>query len=104
LLQEFDVMLCWLNNLPARPGAKFLIRHTTNLQKAIVKEVVYKIDINTYNRLAENQSLSMNDIARVRIRCNRPLMKDSYRENRSTGSITLIDENTNNTVAAGMIL
>lgn len=102
--QEFDVMLCWLNDSPAKPRAKYGIMHTTNEKRAIIKEVVYKIDINTYNRITENKDLAMNDIARVKIRTTRRLMLDSYRDNRNTGSIILIDENTNETVAAGMVI
>ncbi len=104
LSQKFDVMLCWLNNMPARPGAKYTIMHTSNEQRAIIMEVIYKIDINTYNRETENKDLEMNDIARIKIRTTRPLMIDSYRDNRNTGSIILINENTNETVAAGMIV
>lgn len=102
--QEFDVMLCWLNNLSAKPRAKYLIKHTSNEQRAIIKEVIYKVDINSYNRITDDKSLTMNDIGRVKLRCNRPLMIDSYRDNRNTGSIILIDEGTNETVAAGMIV
>lgn len=102
--QEFDVMLCWLNNKPARPRAKYLIVHTSNEQKAMITEVIYKVDINTYDRITNDSDLAMNDIARVKIRCTRPLMLDSYRENRNTGSIILIDETTNETVAAGMVV
>ena len=101
--QEFDVMLCWLNNHPARPNTKYIIRHTTNEQKAIIKEILYKININTYERVTDDKQLVMNDISRVRIRTTKPLMVESYRENRITGSIILIDEATNETVAAGMI-
>ena len=102
--QEFDVMLCWLNNEPAKPRAKYTVMHTTNEQRAMIKEVVYKIDINTYNRDTEDKDLSMNDIARVKIRTTHRLMLDSYRDNRNTGSVILIDESTNETVAAGMIV
>jgi len=102
--QEFDVMICWFNNSAARPNAKYTIMHTSNEQKAIIKNVVYKIDINTYHRLEEEKELKMNDIARVTIRCTQRLMLDSYRENRITGSIILIDDATNETVAAGMIV
>jgi len=77
------------------------IEHKGN--KHILKEVVYKIDINTLGRNIENKELNMNDICKVRIRTTKPLMIDPYRENRSTGSIILVDENTNETVAAGMI-
>lgn len=102
--QEFDVMLCWLNDQPARPKAKYSLMQTTNEQKAMIKEVVYQIDINTYARNTENKNLNMNAIARVTIKTTRPFMLDSYRDNRMTGSIILIDETTNETVAAGMVV
>lgn len=102
--QEFDVMLCWLNNDPAKPRKKYTVVNTSNEQQAMIKEVVYKVDINSFNRNNDDKNLSMNDIARVKIRCNRPLMVDPYRENRNTGSIILIDETTNETVAAGMLV
>ncbi|QYA26025.1 sulfate adenylyltransferase [Gramella sp. MT6] len=102
--QEFDVMLCWLNNDAAKPRAKYTVMHASNEQRAMIKDIIYKIDINTYNRNTEDKALSMNDIARVRIRTTHRLMLDSYRDNRNTGSIILIDENTNETVAAGMII
>lgn len=102
--QEFDVMLCWLHEQPARPKAKYTIMHTSNEKKAMIKEVIYQIDINTYARNIENKALTMNAIARVRLKTTRPLMLDSYRENRFTGSIILIDETTNETVAAGMVV
>jgi sulfate adenylyltransferase subunit 1 len=104
LMQEFDVMLCWLKSEPARPGAKYTVMHTSNEQRAIIKDVVYKIDINTYERISEDKGLGMNDIARVTIKATNRLMADSYRENRITGSMILIDEGTNETVAAGMII
>ncbi|OIQ21431.1 MAG: sulfate adenylyltransferase [Flavobacterium sp. MedPE-SWcel] len=104
MTQEFDVMLCWLNNDAARPGAKYTLMHTSNERRAIIKDVVYKIDINTYERETEDKELSMNDIARVKIRAAQSIMSDTYRDNRNTGSIILIDEGTNETVAAGMIV
>lgn len=104
MLQEFDVMLCWLHDKPAKPKAKYLIMHTSNEKKAIIKEVVYQIDINTYTRNTENKELIMNAIARVTLKTTRPLMLDAYRDNRMTGSIILIDESTNETVAAGMVV
>jgi len=103
-VQEFGAMLCWLNNAPARPRAKYTILHTANEQKAMIKDVLYKIDIDSYNRDEESKDLNMNDIARVRIRTTRPLMIDEYRDNRITGSFVLIDDATHETVAAGMIL
>lgn len=102
--QDIEVMLCWLHNQPAKPRAKYSIRHTSNEQKAMIKEVVYKYDINSLERLMEDKNLKMNDISKVKIRTTKPLMVDSYRENRTTGSIILIDDATNETVAAGMIV
>jgi sulfate adenylyltransferase subunit 1 len=103
-VQDIEVMLCWLHNNPAKPRAKYSIRHTSNEQKAMIKEVVYKIDIESLGRNLEDKDLKMNDISKVKIRTTKPLMVDSYRENRTTGSIILVDDTTNETVAAGMIV
>jgi len=102
--QDIEVMLCWLHADAAKPRAKYTIRHTSNEQKAMVKEVVYKININTLERDHEDKDFKMNDIGKIKIRTTKPLMADPYRENRTTGSIILIDEATNETVAAGMIV
>lgn len=102
--QDIELMICWLHNQPAKPNAKYTIQHTTNQQKAMIKEVVYKIDIKTLDRKTEDSSLNMNDICKVKIRTTKPLMIDSYRENRITGSVIIIDDATNETVAAGMIV
>lgn len=103
-LQEFDAMLCWLNDDEAKPRAKYTILHTSNEQKAMIKEVVYKVDINTYDRIKDDKKLTMNEISRVTIKTTRPLMIDEYRDNRITGSFVLIDDATHETVAAGMII
>jgi sulfate adenylyltransferase subunit 1 len=102
--QDIEVMLCWLNNDDAKPRAKYTIKHTSNDQKAMIKEVVYKYNINTLDRVHDDKELKMNDICKVKIRTTKPLMVDSYRENRTTGSIILVDDATNETVAAGMIV
>lgn len=102
--QEFDAMLCWLHNNPARPRAKYTLMHTSNEPKAMIKGVMYKIDINTYNREEEDKEFRMNDIGRVTIRTTKPILLDEYRDNRITGSFVLIDDTTHETVAAGMIL
>ncbi|TYB78751.1 sulfate adenylyltransferase subunit CysN [Bizionia myxarmorum] len=102
--QDIEVMLCWLHNKPAKPRAKYTIKHTSNEQKAMIQEVIYKIDIHTLERKSEDDTLCMNDILKVKIRTTKPLMVDSYRDNRTTGSIILIDDATNETVAAGMIV
>lgn len=102
--QDFDAMICWLNGSTAKPRAKYAILHANNEQKAMIKNVVYKININNYAREEENKDLNMNDIARISLRTTRPLMIDEYRDNRITGSFVLVDEATFETVAAGMIV
>lgn len=104
MVQDVEVMLCWLNNQAPRPRAKYIIRHTSNEAMAMIKEVQYKMDINTLHRNEEDTSIAMNDIARVKLRTTKPLLIDAYRRNRNTGSIILIDEATNETVAAGMVI
>ncbi|MFT6054928.1 MAG: sulfate adenylyltransferase subunit 1 [Roseivirga sp.] len=102
--QELDVMLCWFNNNGLQPKTKYTLMHANNEVKAMVKHVQYKLDINTLHRNEEDKNVAMNDIIRVSLRTTKPLMKDSYRKNRLTGAIILIDESTNETVAAGMII
>ncbi len=102
--QEFDAMLCWLHNSTARPRAKYTLMHTSNSPRAMITNVMYKIDINSFTRNEEDKDLNMNDIGRISIRTTRPVFVDEYRDNRITGSFVLVDENTNETVAAGMIL
>lgn len=101
--QDLDVMLCWLNNKAALPRAKYIIRHTSNEARCIIKEVLYKVNINTLHRIEDDKTITMNDIVRVKIRSTKPLFIDEYNDNRNTGSIILVDESTNETVAAGMI-
>jgi len=102
--QDVEVMLCWLHNDKAKPRSKYTIMHTSNEQKAMVKEIIYKININTLERDIDDKELGMNDICKVKLRTTKPLMFDSYRDNRTTGSIILVDDTTNETVAAGMII
>lgn len=102
--KDITAMLCWMGNTPLNLKTKFSLQHTSNKQKAVIREIIYKIDVNTLERLKENQELKMNDIAKVKISVARPIMVDSYRRNRNTGSIILVDNNTNETVAAGMIV
>ena len=101
--QDLDVMLCWLNTNPPRPRAKYIIKHTTAEARAMISEIQYKMDINSLHRLEEDKEIKMNDIARVKIRSTKPLFTDDYNVNRVTGSIILVDESTNETVAAGMV-
>jgi len=101
--QDIDLMVCWMNKKKLHSNSKYVVRHTTKETKCIVKEINYKIDINTLHRIQDAKELGLNDIGRIRIRTAQPLYFDSYRKNRATGSLILIDENTNETVAAGMM-
>ena len=102
--QDIDVMVCWFNEKRMVPNGKYAIRHTTNDARCMIKNINYKVDINTLHRLEDDKSIGMNDIARVTLRTTKPLFYDRYKRNRITGSIILIDEATNETVAAGMII
>ncbi len=102
--QDIDLMVCWLHEKPLQPNGKYAIRHTTNDARCLIKEVRYKLDINTLHRHEEDKVIGMNDIARVKIRSTKPLLYDRYARNRETGSLILIDEGTNETVGAAMIL
>lgn len=102
--QDIELMVCWLNDKKLQPNGKYAIKHTTRDGRCIVKEVRYKVDINTLHRTEDDKEVGLNDIARIKIRTTVPLFSDSYQKNRSTGSIILIDEFTNETVAAGMII
>jgi len=102
--QDIDVMICWMNEKKMIPRGKYTIRHTSQTARCIIKEVKYKMDINTLHRNEEDREIGLNDIGRITIRTTKPLFFDSYRRNRNTGSIILVDEATNETVAAGMII
>jgi sulfate adenylyltransferase subunit 1 len=102
--QDIDMMLCWMNQRPVNLNTKLYVRHNTREVKGVLKEIQYKLDINSFHKLEHIEQLQMNDIARVKLRTAQPLAFDSYRKNRITGSVILIDEGTNETVAAGMIV
>ncbi len=102
--QDIDVMLCWFHSKPLLANSKYVIRHTTREARCVIKEIQYKVDINTLHRLEDDKSIAMNDITRVKIRTTVPLLFDSYSRNRNTGGLLLVDEATNETVAAGMII
>ncbi len=101
--QDIDVMLCWFNERPLQPGGRYALRHTGRDARCVVKEVKYRMDINTLHK-APDTTIGMNDIGRVQLRSSVPLQFDRYTRNRSTGSLILIDEATHETVAAGMIV
>jgi bifunctional enzyme CysN/CysC len=103
--QDIDAMICWMDetaSLKARD--KLAIKHTTRTARALVKNVQYRLDVNTLHRDDEAASLGLNEIGRVQLRTTQPLFFDEYRRNRTTGSFILIDEASNTTVGAGMIL
>lgn len=104
MTQDLEFMMCWFNQEGPRPRAKYIIRHTTNEARCIIKDIVYKLDINTLHRNEDDREIGMNDIARVSVRTTKPLFVDSYQKNRHTGSVILVDEATNETVAAGMVI
>ena len=102
--QDIDAMICWMSERPLRPGAKLAIKHTTRWGRALVKDLVYELDVNTLHRNEDLDSLTLNQLGRVRVRTTVPLLYDDYRRNRSTGSFILVDEASHETLAAGMIL
>ena len=102
--QDINLMVCWFNEQPLRIGAKYLLKINSNESGCIVKNVNYRLNIDTLEKDIENTTVRMNDIADITIKTSKPLFFDSYRKNNITGSMILIDEGTNETVAAGMII
>lgn len=102
--QDVDMMVCWMGDSPMIPNGKYAIKHTSKDARCIIKEVKYKVDINTLHRLEDDKTIGMNDIGRITVRTTEPLFYDKYTRNRITGSVIIIDEATNNTVGAGMII
>jgi bifunctional enzyme CysN/CysC len=101
--QDVDAMICWMDEMPLRPGQKYAIKHTTRSSRALVKEIQYELDVNSLHRNQGVDSLGINSIGRVRLRTTQPILVDPYRRNRMTGAFILIDEVTNRTVGAGVI-
>lgn len=102
--QDIELMICWLNDKKLQVGGKYALKHTTKDVRCVVKDVRYKVNINTLHRIEDDLTIGLNDIGRILIRTTSPLFYDSYRKNRTTGSLILIDEFTNETVGAGMII
>jgi sulfate adenylyltransferase large subunit len=102
--RELEATVCWMAEKPLEPRAKLAIKHTTRTVRAIVDELVSVVDIHTLEDQPGPERLELNDIARVRLRLSEPLAVDAYADNRATGAFILIDESTNDTVAAGMIM
>lgn len=101
--QEIEAMLCWFSDKKMIPMGKYSLRHTTKEVKAIVSDLQYKININTLRKIEDDKEFGMNEIGRVSIKTSSPIYFDSYANNRTTGSFILVDDMTNETVAAGMI-
>ena len=102
--QDGEAMVSWMTDQPLRAGAKLVIKHTTRTARTVVRQLHYQLDVNTLHRHQEVEHLGLNDIGRVRLRTTLPLFCDEYHRNRTTGGFVLIDEATNRTVGAGMIL
>jgi sulfate adenylyltransferase subunit 1 len=99
-----SLLVCWLNHKPLRLGGKYIIRHATEETHAIIKEVRFKVNINTLENIPEDKTVNMNDIAHITIKTLKPLKYDAHEKNRTTGSLVLIDEATFETAGAGMIV
>jgi bifunctional enzyme CysN/CysC len=103
--QDIEAMVCWMDETrPMTVGAKYAIKHTTRAARAVVRDLHYRLDVNTLHRDEAADGLSLNEIGRVRLRTTVPLLADDYRRNRTTGGFIVIDEATNRTVGAGMIV
>lgn len=103
--QDIEAMVCWMDeSAPLRVGAKYTIKHTTRTARTVVRGLQYRLDVNTLHRDDSADGLQLNEIGRVRLRTTVPLLADEYRRNRTTGGFILIDESTNRTVGAGMII
>jgi small GTP-binding protein len=102
--QDLDAMICWMADRPLALKGRYAIKHTTRWGRAVITDILYRLDINTGHRDEAARELKLNDLGRIRLRTTQPLLYDPYRRNRVTGSFILVDETTNTTVAAGMLL
>lgn len=102
--QDIELMICWMSEKPLQPNGKYAVKHTTRDVRCVVKDVKYKVNINNLHRIEDDKQIKLNDIARISIRTTKPIFYDRYSRNRITGSLILIDEGTNETVGAGMII
>jgi bifunctional enzyme CysN/CysC len=102
--QDLDAMVCWMTDKPLTEKGRYAIKHTTRWGRAVVTELLYRLDVNTGHRDEAARELKLNDLGRIRLRTTTPILYDPYRRNRVTGSFILVDEASNTTVAAGMLL
>ncbi|GAA4438450.1 GTP-binding protein [Pontibacter saemangeumensis] len=101
--KEFEALVCWMNTKPLKPGAKLLLRHNSTETRAVIREIQYKVDVNSLDRIEDVDQVQLNDICRVQVRVATPLLVDPYLKNRSNGGFILIDETSFTTVGAGMV-
>jgi bifunctional enzyme CysN/CysC len=102
--KDIDAMVCWMSERPLSPAGRYRIKHTSRTALAKIDQVIYRIDVNSLHRQEDAGGLELNEIGKLRLRLSAPLLVDEYRRNRATGSFILIDESTNDTVGAGMVL
>ena len=102
--QDLDAMICWMSDKPLSPRGRYALKHTTRWSRAVVTELLYRLDINTGHRVEAPDQLGLNDLGRIRLRATTPILFDEYKQNRTTGSFILVDEATNATVGAGMLV
>jgi len=102
--QDLEAMICWMTDKPLQPRAKYALKHTTRNTRAMISGLHYRMDVNTGHRTEGVNELGLNDIGRISLRTMAPICYDEYRRNRTTGSFILVDEATNATVGAGMLL
>ena len=102
--REIDAMVCWMGETPLNLNLKYSLIHTSQMVKCVIKSIVYKVDLSDLRRINSDNLIAKNDICRIQLKTLKPIFFDSYRKNRGTGSFILVDESTNNTVAAGMII
>jgi bifunctional enzyme CysN/CysC len=102
--QDIEAMVCWMADRPLEVGGRYAVKHTTRYTRAFVEDLRYRIDVNSLHRDENAESLALNEIGRIRLRTSTPLLVDEYRKNRQGGAFILIDETTNDTVGAGMVV
>jgi sulfate adenylyltransferase subunit 1 (EFTu-like GTPase family) len=102
--QDLDAMICWMTDKPLQQRGRYAIKHTTRWARAQVTDMLYRLDINSGHRIEAPEQLGLNDLGRIRLRTTTPLLFDEYKQNRTTGSFILVDETTNATVGAGMLV
>jgi sulfate adenylyltransferase subunit 1 len=104
ITQDIDIMMCWMSHTPMKLNGRYALMHTTRDVRCLVKDVRYKVNVNTLEKIEDDKHVTLNEIAEVLLRTTKPLFIDPYKKNRKTGALILIDEATNNTVGVGMVI